>query len=1244
MSDDDDEGDALPAPPGRLQSEPSIDIPIDEDRPHRLESAPSIVVDTIVVDPPVVDPMLGHSIPQPIGDSIPQPIGDSIPQPIGDSIPQPIADSAPQAVDEKPAEAPKFRLASEPSIDVDVTDEVVEEISRVTVLPEPDPPKPRSLTPPPIARMSPPPVPPRIPPRIPPAIPSLKGPPPKPPAIPAPRATMQGVVAIPPVAPRTQPSKPGAEPLSTRTPTGEGPALSRTRTDGPPPPPRANRPSTPPPAPAPRPFDDSMSAEDVLAGAPDITQLEGGVEVSTGTSTIVDDQPLEAHLESPTVVDKAIAALGDAGGEQRAEQLTKDADSKELNEPAQAAYIAYELGELFERRLADEGRAVKAFGRALNLDPSLRPNLWAIRRVFYRRGLWPNIQKLVDAEVEYARDDYERADLLLEKARVSAHRLDQPEEARNALDEAARIAPQHQGVLLELERVVARNGDVPALLDVWERLADAVEQPARKIAYLLEVGRAAGAGNNVSRALEAFDKAAALAVGSPSAERVARERMRVVEEHGTPEDVGAAIDALANVLLAAFGPAGPGSEPGTTPAGERPSRAAALRLELVALRRRQAQLARAQQPEKAWEYLQQGLALAPGEAIVLADLTELAEELGRYDDLAELVQNWQAVEGDPSRAMTLSIRRADALLRGGQRDQARSLLASLEASAPGFIVLTSAAERDALGRKDPQALAATYLAAAHAAFLGTWLGPGQEPKPDPEAAAALYVQAAELLAYEVATPEAIDEARAALGKALEAQPKQVAAFEALVELDDLTGNLADGIARLRAAIDSVSGNDKRALVERAIRFARSHGDLETMLSLQRELIALAPDELWLRWRLESTLSTLGRDEERADVLVKLGVDETDATGRGTALLAAARLRERGGAVEAATELYRQVLALWPEDTFVRESLLDLLRAQERWPELVAERRTEAKALPDGPAARRALREAAWVLENRLDDAAQAAQIYEEWLSRSPDDRFALEGVARVRAKFNDRQGEAAARGTIAEAEPSASAIWLHARALERAGQFDEAAEQYRALLGSEDPSIAATNAAVALGDLAAARADTVMRVEATAALAGRTADLRLGAALAEDSGWMYALVLEDFDRAAQSFEAAIALDPSRRGAQLGAALVAARRADAGALALAFEGLATAVQMPDASAALLLRGAAMAAAACRRGGRIRVGGSAARARRGTRDAQRAGRRCRRPRLVGARSCRGPRARRPHARSRGGRLGRAQDAPR
>jgi hypothetical protein len=935
---------------------------------------------------------------------------------------------------------------------------------------------------------------------------------------------------------------------------------------------RIKRASTPPPLPTP-PIEDGLD----LPAAGDLS--EGGVEVSTGVANIVVDQPLEAALESPTVVDRAIEDLNDAGIERRGQAMV--AQLEETRDAAAAAMLAYELGELYERRLADEARAVKAYGRSLTLDPSLRPNLWAIRRVFYRRGLWPNLMKLIAAEVSYARDDHERADLLLEKARVAA-RISDHDEARAALDEAVRIAPQHQGALLEYERAVARANDVPALLEVWELLAEAIEQPARKISYLLEIGRGAAA-TDFDRARKALDRAMQLAITErATAERVARDRLRLAEEHGTREDTIGAIEGLSNILLAAFGPAGPAE----TPATDSPDRATAIRRELIALRRRQAQLARIDAPERGWELLQQALAMAPGEPVLLNDLTELAEELGRYAELAELVQSWQAVEGDEGRAMVLSIRRADALLRGGQRDQARALLASLEASAPGFIVLTSAAERDALGRADAADLARAYLSAAHAALLGSWLGPGQPPAPDPGAAAALYVQAAELLAYEVATSHgpdaqtAIDEARAALGKALEAVPSYLPAHEALTELDDATGNLAEGLARIKATAQAAQGDAARGHYERAIRFARAHGDLEAVLELERALVAIAPGEPNLKWRLDSTLAQLGRDDERAQLLTEIAAEERDATTRGTALLAAARLRERAGAVEPATDLYRQVLQVWPDDTFARESLVDLLRAQERWAELVTERRAEARALPDGPSARRALREAAWVLETKLADHAQAAQVYEEWLVRGPEDRAALEGIARCRGQFGDRLGEAAARRQIAELEPTPENQWLLGRALERAGQFDDAADVFRALsvpVEGAEPSVSGTAGALALADIAAGRADTVMRVEATAALAGRTTDSRLGAALAEDSGWMYALVLEDFDRAAQSFEAAVALEPSRRGALLGAALVAARRGDPSSLAAAYHGLASAVAMPEAAAAMHLRSAAMAAA-------------------------------------------------------------------
>src|SRR5688572_24967190 len=43
-----------------------------------------------------------------------------------------------------------------------------------------------------------------------------------------------------------------------------------------------------------------------------------------------------------------------------------------------AALYHYEIGELLEVRGTDEGAAVKANARALQADPTLKPNLWAI--------------------------------------------------------------------------------------------------------------------------------------------------------------------------------------------------------------------------------------------------------------------------------------------------------------------------------------------------------------------------------------------------------------------------------------------------------------------------------------------------------------------------------------------------------------------------------------------------------------------------------------------------------------------------------------------------------------------------------------------------------------------------------------------------------------------------------------------------------------------------------------------------
>jgi tetratricopeptide (TPR) repeat protein len=1041
-----------------------------------------------------------------------------------------------------------------------------------------------------------------------------------PPPIPKPaRPTM--TIAVPPI-PADAPARPssGSIPRLPRPEPGADADAAPSPSKRPPTAPVV--PMAPPPAMGMGVFDGLDDRDDGEPGDSEALDLEPELDpVPSGpaaSAPLPDDAPplpsLESQLETPSAIERAVAAMGDAALERRAEELARDLDA--ASDKALIADLAYELGELYERRLEDEARAVKAYGRALQSDPSLRPNLWAIRRVFYRRGLWPNLIKLIDAELRFARSDGERADLFTEKGLILAEKAGASAaasaagEARTAFGQAADLDPTSILPLLQLERLAEADGDLATLADVWTRLVAASRRPERKLVHLLDLVRlhAEQGPDGLDTARELIADAVALGVDG---ERVAAERLRLAELGGDVDEILSALEAQAVLLMARFGPLGAPEVPsGPRAAGAPLDRASALRLKLVAVRRRQAQVARAHREpgygDKAWDYLQQAIALAPGEPLLIADLADLAEELGRFTELAELVESWQALEGDPARALTLSLRRADALLRGGKRDQARSLLATLEASAPGFAPITALLERDALAGGDHAALARAYAAAAEAARLGTTFGSGASAAASPAAAAALYVAAAEVWAHGSDAPgeAALADARTALGQALEVVPGYPAAVEALVELHERAGRIDEAAALLEQESERGDIGARSAVLERLARIHREHaaGDparLAAVLDAERRLAALDPDEVRLGWRVDATLAELGRDAERIDHLADLARRDLDSARRGLALSTAARLADDRGDRDRALELFRATLAVWPDDRYSRESIIELLRDAGRWDELVAERRAEAAdQAGDDPAALRALREAAWLLEDRLGRPADAAGVWREILDRAPDPASsgavhaaALAGLVRTAAASGDDDALVAALDRALDGASGDAAIHTALRlgaTHERAGRSDDAAEAYRralALIGTpgsgseagQGRGVAAAVAAAALLDLAAERADTAARIDAGAELARVTVDTGLTAALHEDTGWLYALVLEDFDRAAVAFTAAAAADPARPGPLLGVALVAARRGEQAELATAYERLASATSMPEAASALRLRAAAIAAA-------------------------------------------------------------------
>ena len=74
------------------------------------------------------------------------------------------------------------------------------------------------------------------------------------------------------------------------------------------------------------------------------------------------------------------------------------------------AWLHYELAYLLDNRLSDHTAAIRGYGQALSLDPRLRPNLWEVKQIFYRRGRWEHLGKLLDAEQRFRSKGRARAE------------------------------------------------------------------------------------------------------------------------------------------------------------------------------------------------------------------------------------------------------------------------------------------------------------------------------------------------------------------------------------------------------------------------------------------------------------------------------------------------------------------------------------------------------------------------------------------------------------------------------------------------------------------------------------------------------------------------------------------------------------------------------------------------------------------------------------------------------------------
>ncbi|HEY4059283.1 MAG TPA: hypothetical protein VGM39_21850, partial [Kofleriaceae bacterium] len=835
--------------------------------------------------------------------------------------------------------------------------------------------------------------------------------------------------------------------------------------------------------------------------------------------------PLRKRLDSPTVLERALADRENVDLAARAAALQAEVDALADKDPPRAALYAYELGEMYETQLHDEGKAIEAYRRATKLDRKLRTAAWSLRRLLYRLSAFADVRDVIEEELASA-EGAERLDLLVETAAVVE------EGARDALQAVTALDPNHQVALLQLERIEAAR-DKTELPPLWRRLAEVVAQPERKLGYALDAAWATHTG---------FDEAARIA-GKRDSLRVAQQRLRAAFGGTSPAEIDDAFDAYERVVLDLLDPKAPN--------------AAVMERELVAVCWLRARYLRDDRPQDAWIAVHQASAASQGDPLLVSEMIELAAVVGRASELPTIVQLWKSVEDAAARQTIVSRWSARALGPDrAKREEWRALIRATRSTVPGWVVGVAIAECEAIAKpRDAQVredLAEQYLTAARALARGT----------DPTAAAMLFVQAAEVFAHYLHDSD-VESAHSALEEAIALVPDHPAVLEATIELEDSAGEPQEAIERLRKRATETD----QAPTMRALRIARTHGLIKVAFDIERALLDRALD-LRLAWEHETTLMQLGRDDERAELLVRIARAETDNQRKYIALLGAARIHGRNGS-DAAIDLLRELRALEVKQQFPREALVDALRRAKMWQELVDERTRE---LTDaGDRARAALQEIAWVQEVCIGDPPAAAKAYALWVEKMPDDTTALEGLARCAAAIGDTASAVKGREALVRVASTETSKWLLARDLARAGLVERAVAEYRELTTDERESIALTSA-LALVDIATRTKDGALRAFACGELAEKTADKRFAGVLYEEVGWFCAS--QETERAASAFAEAVERDPERIGALVGCTLTAAARADGGELARRYVELSESVG-PELAVALKLRAATVA---------------------------------------------------------------------
>lgn len=590
-------------------------------------------------------------------------------------------------------------------------------------------------------------------------------------------------------------------------------------------------------------------------------------------------------------------------------------------------------------------------------------------------------------------------------------------------------------------------------------------------------------------------------------------------------------------------------------------------------------------PEKAEQVYGQIVSLDPGDDIALVALEELRRQLGKYEELVEMLvaRSEQVTGADRARAMA----EVGRLYAHELDDKEQAVVAYAHALSDDPSVTEFASELERLAGTDPalwnealsllaqtsqgdisqetrtalmlrlggwygakisrpdlalacfqgvvavepssdaalEGMASIYRTAQQWPELGTVLLRRADVAPNPTRARDFRARAADILDSKLNEPL---RAKDIYEQILAEDPTHEASIEALAKIYERTGDNQNLVRMLDKQADALRGEERaRVLCRIAELYEGQLDDLNEAVKRFEAAVAVNERNLDALKGLDRIFNRTGRYKELlANLDRQLHIAATPRQKINLLERMASIHDEEFLDHQAAAASYEQILKIDGAHENSLTALVRHYRALDRWEDVAALYEQHLK-VAEGPRRVELLLARGRVLAEQVGSPERAMVAYEAVLEQQPDHGGALEALARLREKSGDAMAalgaiEAlAAKATTPEAKAEQ---WIRAaKLLEARGDRDGAIERYKEALDADPKNTLAT---AALRAAYASRGDASSAVELIAReIDGAEGNLSKARLYGEMARLLRERVKDD-TRAAEAARKAIDLDPT----------------------------------------------------------------------------------------------------------------------